>query len=317
MFRTLCLAVAIVAAGAEESPAAPSNPLSFSAACGDWMVLQQAPAKAAISGVLLVNGSVAPVSLHVAPAGYTVQAKLTKVAGLGGYSWKAFLRPTTAGGDITITAKSGALTATVSHATFGDVWYCAGQSNMALPLIHTISRNSSRAAILAGKYADLRIHGMVGNMNPQQNWTTVHAAAVAAQTPSDPPDLFSFSATCYYFGESLIDKLGEDAPPIGLIHTAWGGSRIESWLDNTTLGTCSNSSGQPIPTSTKRGLFHEERVVPYLDSTIKGWVWCVREGLSCTCGLCKCPLSHTPMPKRCGAAELLLLCICVQVPGGE
>ena len=125
----------------------------------------------------------------------------------GGYKWKAFLRPTKvppstvlplsflwlpftvlsspftavlptkAGGDITITAISGAMKATIAHVTFGDgarrpacsrhlnlqphsapdtsrarrtVWYCSGQSNMALPLIHTMSRNKSLAAIAAG-----------------------------------------------------------------------------------------------------------------------------------------------------------------------
>jgi hypothetical protein len=30
---------------------------------------------------------------------------------------------------------------------------------MALPLIHTVSRNISAAAIASGKYANLRIHG--------------------------------------------------------------------------------------------------------------------------------------------------------------
>jgi sialate O-acetylesterase len=109
-------------------------------------------------------------------------------------------------------------------------------------------------------------------MNPQQNWTTVKAAATQPDG-KDASDLFSYSATCYYFGESLIDKLGPSAPPIGLIHTAWGGSRIESWVDNETLATCANSSGLPIPASEKRGLFHQERVLPYLDSSIKGWVW--------------------------------------------
>jgi len=27
--------------------------------------------------------------------------------------------------------------ASIEHVTFGDVWYCSGQSNMALPLVHS------------------------------------------------------------------------------------------------------------------------------------------------------------------------------------
>lgn len=73
--------------------------------------------------------------------------------------------------------------------------------------------------------------------------------------------------------QSLIDRLGADAPPIGLIHTAWGGSRIEAWVDNSSLATCSNSTGQPVPASPGTAMFHQQRVLPYLDSSIKGFVW--------------------------------------------
>ena len=54
-----------------------------------------------------------------------------------------------------------------------------------------------------------------------------------ANTASKPgSNMFvQFSATCYYFGQSLTDELTKagdlDPTPIGLIHTAWGGSTIE------------------------------------------------------------------------------------------
>ena len=35
---------------------------------------------------------------------------------------------------------------------------------MALPLSHTLSRNASRDMIVAGKYANVRIHGITGNV---------------------------------------------------------------------------------------------------------------------------------------------------------
>lgn len=77
-----------------------------------------------------------------------------------------------------------------------------------------------------------------------------------------------FSSTCYYFGESLTDALGADAPPIGLIHTAWGGSMIEQWLDNASIATCGNVSKSPA-----NQMFHDQLVLPYVDTTIKGFVW--------------------------------------------
>ena len=35
-----------------------------------------------------------------------------------------------------------------------------------------------------------------------------------------------------YFGAGLRGLLKDDTRPIGLVHTAWGGSMIEQWLTN-------------------------------------------------------------------------------------
>lgn len=136
-------------------------------------------------------------------------------------------------------------------------------------MVHTLSRNKSAAAIKSGSYANLRIYGISGNMNPDMPWTTLKAALES--NPDQDSSLFmQFSSTCYYFGESLTEELAKSgpAPPIGLIHTAWGGSTIEQWLDNGTIATCANTS-----ISAANGEWHETRVMPYIDMTVKGWVW--------------------------------------------
>ena len=136
---------------------------------------------------------------------------------------------------------------------------------MALPLLHTLTRNVSLAAIAAGKYHNIRIQQMASNMNPYTPWTTIAQAAAT-------PDVFlGFSAACYYYGESLTDALGAAAPPLGLIHTAWGGSTIQNWISNATLNSnvCANhSSGQG-----NDGGWFVSRVEPYAEMTIKGWAW--------------------------------------------
>ena len=74
-----------------------------------------------------------------------------------------------------------------------------------------------------------------------------------------------FSSTCFYFGESLLEG-GVNDRPLGLVHTAWGGSTIEQWLSNDTIATCTEAS-----ISKANQEWHDTRVLPYVDMSIKGW----------------------------------------------
>ena len=47
--------------------------------------------------------------------------------------------------------------AALRHVAFGDVWICAGQSNMALPLRNTYHRNESVQRISEGWYDNVRL----------------------------------------------------------------------------------------------------------------------------------------------------------------
>ena len=111
--------------------------------------------------------------------------------------------------------------------------------------------------------------------------STYAASASCGNRPHTPPNLTRFfartqgtySSTCYYFGESLSDELAaasEDgqAPPIGLVHTSFGGSTIEQWLDNATIAKCEGATLSP-----QNQEWHNQRVMPYVDMTVKGWVW--------------------------------------------
>ena len=64
-------------------------------------------------------------------------------------------------------------------------------------------------------------------------------------TPANPAALgqgywTATSAVCWYFGKGLYDKL---QIPIGLISSNWGGTIIESWVDNATLSQCPKPPG--------------------------------------------------------------------------
>lgn len=118
----------------------------------------------------------------------------------------------------------------------------------------------------------LSLHGAVGNMNVDQPWITVQDAVGGVQNESMPPHggvpLDHFSSTCFYFGAALRDGLDDKTLPIGLIHTAWGGSMIEEWLTGAEVAAC---RGADI--ADHNSLLWNTNVLPYLDMSVKGWVW--------------------------------------------
>jgi len=120
-------------ANAGHPPPPPSAPpgITFNSTQGDMMVLQQAPAKACVYGMLGAGGTGADVEIASTSSGgsdaavfipYQVAAQVTADG-----AWKACLQPHKAGGDFTITAKctgcSNTTAAVLRHVTFGDVWY--------------------------------------------------------------------------------------------------------------------------------------------------------------------------------------------------
>jgi hypothetical protein len=277
---SVCAAQSTFPAYTSAAPPPPPAGIGFNVSFGDDMVLQQGPAKACLTGTIGAGGTGASIKVESSDGGsiasYVVTATVKDAITPGFMLWKACLEPHAAGGEVkliaTCTGCYNTTAATISQVTFGDVWYCGGQSNMALPLVHSYTRNASRDDILAGSYANMRIHGMESNMNPFQPWQTLKQALASDQGgDSDSSSLMKFSATCFYFGKSLTDEFigaGTPAPPIGLVHTAWGGSTIEQWLTNETIATC---SGAPISGANQE--WHDTRVLPYTDMSIKGWTW--------------------------------------------
>ena len=54
---------------------------------------------------------------------------------------------------------------------------------MALAMQHSLTRNATRDAVLAGNYSHIRIHSMEGNMNPFQPWAALRDAQTSLPLP--------------------------------------------------------------------------------------------------------------------------------------
>ena len=279
---------------------------------GDGMVLQRAggPRPARSRAAVFGQGGTGLVSVAVHADGSPPHAAVTAEGESGpGGEWKVLLPPHPAGGSFTVVATdAGGGTASLANVTFGDVWFCSGQSNLELSMHFTFDRNDSYAAAGRGEFDDVRIFHMGHSSQPFRrmqwvangsavltNWT-VASAAVANGGSGDQCEggvcspLDQFSAACWYFAEklSLRLKASGERVPLGMVESAWGGTTIEQWLSVDDQLLCSNiscHSNASLPYSAKTarvcsedsqggngGLFGG-MVAPFVNMTITGWTW--------------------------------------------
>eukprot|EP00041_Stephanoeca_diplocostata_P010993 m.177446 g.177446 ORF g.177446 m.177446 type:complete len:685 (-) comp18367_c0_seq2:175-2229(-) len=270
-------------------PPPPPAVLAFSPVYGSNMLLERAPAKAAAYGTLGEGGTAVAVTVSGEGTSYTVNAVINDTYQPEGYvnpdgtpypvvpSWKALLKPTAAGGNYTITATctgcTGTTNVTITNVTFGDMWYCTGQSNMWLPVLNSFSRNDSVKAIVAGKYSNIR--GMFGpsasTNTGGKTWMSAPQAIADGTVDKPSYSLFNMGATCWYFAQRLVDE--GITTPIGIADTAIGGQRIEEFIVNTTefMYSCDGRMGATSPVW--NGQLFAEQVAPFVDMTVHGWVW--------------------------------------------
>jgi sialate O-acetylesterase len=119
----------------------------------------------------------------------------------------------------------------------GEVWLCAGQSNMEWPLKKAAS---GRTEVSTADHPHIRLLNLVGAARGGSgSYTAEHLARLTPELFSrgswarcTPKTSGSFSAVGYYFGRKLHHELGV---PIGLISPAIGGTPAEAWIRRAAL----------------------------------------------------------------------------------
>jgi len=143
-------------------------------------------------------------------------------------AWAVTLPAMRAGGAHTLTARTATRSQTVRDLVIGDVWLCSGQSNMEFKV-----RSALNASWEAAHSADNGIRHVAiprfAALAPGADFASPLEWKVAA--PDTTP---TFSAVCYYFARELKRTASVDVPQ-GMIHSSWGGSRIETWLSQDAL----------------------------------------------------------------------------------
>ena len=136
--------------------------------------------------------------------------------------WKVELDAIGAGGPFTMRI-AGTNTLNLQDILVGEVWLCSGQSNMEQGV--KISLDAERE-IAEANYPQIRLFHI-----PKKFSATPQGDVEAAWKHCTPEHIAEggwggFSAAAYSFGRELHRELGV---PVGLIQSAWGGTRIEPW----------------------------------------------------------------------------------------
>jgi sialate O-acetylesterase len=190
--------------------------------------------------------------------------------------WIIVLAPlaaSAAGADLTITGKA---TVTLHDILVGEVWLCAGQSNMEFTVDNhnAVYRVENAAAeVAAANFPGIRQF-------------KVGRRAAAAPTdllagdwrPCTPATAGQFTAVGYFFARDLHTRLGV---PVGLINCTWADTPLEAWLSPAALAAFPGfRNGHPVPGAppgredpwVPAALFNG-MVHPVIPAAIRGILW--------------------------------------------
>lgn len=158
---------------------------------------------------------------------------------------------------------------TVQDVLVGEVWLASGQSNMEWEMNW---KSDSQADIPSANHPLLRLIEV-----PKMTALTPQEDVKAKWAVCTPETAATFSCVGYYYGLRLLEEL---KVPVGMIQSAWGGTRIEPWtnmegfdavpeLKDYTVGVRSQLPGSNAYRATQE---------QYLNNVEK-WVQTAREAL--------------------------------------
>lgn len=121
-------------------------------------------------------------------------------------------------GEAATLSVTGKNTLVVNDVLVGDVWLCAGQSNMLWPVAKCQDFDQEKAA---ANFPKIRMFCESSGSNP-----IVQEKCAGKWELCSPETIGKFSATAYFFGREVHQKTRQ---PVGLITSSVGGTPIEAW----------------------------------------------------------------------------------------
>ena len=142
--------------------------------------------------------------------------------------WQVELPRMKAGGPYFMQIKAGKQVIGLENILIGDVWICSGQSNMEFGLNGV---NNAQQEIAASDLPEIRLLNVPKVVRTQEQ-SDIETTQWTACNPQTSP---RFTAVGYFFAKNLQPEIGV---PVGLIHSSWGGTDIETWTSwKTSVAT--------------------------------------------------------------------------------
>ena len=146
----------------------------------------------------------------------------------------------------------------------GEVWVGSGQSNMEWILAKSSGGDRD---VRAANYPEIRLFNVPRRLAKQPE------SDVAAQwNPCSPQTVGYFSAVAFYFGREIHREL---KVPVGLIASAYGGTRIEPWTPAVGVASVPELRGKDRP---EDGELYNGMIRPLTPLRIRGVIWYQGEG---------------------------------------
>jgi len=145
--------------------------------------------------------------------------------------WMLQLSPMKAGGPFTMEV-SGKNKITLHGILLGDVWLCAGQSNMEHQMkLHAVKYPEEIANADYAEIRQFKVPNVTNLVAPQNDLRS------GSWKWADSTNVKDFSAVAYFFAKDLYEKYHV---PIGIINASWGGIPIEAMMSEKSLQSFPN-----------------------------------------------------------------------------
>ena len=201
-------------------------------------------------------------------AGKTASAQ----AGADG-RWRVDLPALKADGKARTLSVRGKSTIALKNVLLGEVWLCAGQSNM------------NRGVDVKPSHPQIRLFWIDGSTTPRKDdlgqrlagWAECTPKAIAGVAPPQRGRAAGkprkgFTEVGYVFGRKIHEEL---KVPVGLIMAAFGGSQVQAWTPRGEIEK-EHPFGQEVKKSYvghTPGLLYQSMIHGMVPYTIRGVIW--------------------------------------------